>query len=69
MHEAVETAARDPEAKNFKAALDVIVRYDTEAPEHDPLAGLTREQLNERIMNFLRVAAKRRKEALASPLQ
>lgn len=63
VQDALGRAAKNENAKNFKAALDVIVRYDTDAPENDPLAGLSKEQLTERIVNILKVAAKRRKEA------
>ncbi|MEX1187510.1 MAG: hypothetical protein WEA80_13065 [Gemmatimonadaceae bacterium] len=63
VHEALEEAATDSNSRHFKAALDVIVRYDTDAPENDPLPVLTKEQLTERIVNILRVAAKRRKAA------
>lgn len=33
VHDALETAATDPKAKNFKAALDVLTEYDEARPK------------------------------------
>ena len=59
VQQAVELAAQDASSKNFKAALDVIVRYDEDKPAEE--IRLTHEQREQRL-NDLLMAAKSRKQ-------
>lgn len=57
VQQALKQAAEDGESKNFKAALDVIVRYDPEAPgtkiEHSGSIALTPEERESRVAELL----------------
>lgn len=59
VQQALESAARNAESRNFKAALDVIVRYDEDKPAEE--IRLTHEQREQRL-NDLLMAAKTRKQ-------
>jgi hypothetical protein len=55
---AFETAATDPEHKNFAAALKLLADYDEEAP-----ANLTADERKARVLALLKEADDRRKQA------
>lgn len=68
VQEAIEKAAQDHEARNFKAALDVIVRYDIEKPAEqlDVTHRMTEEQREAKVLALLTAAKKRKDRELVS---
>lgn len=64
---AIEKAATDADAKNFKAALDVIVRYDIEKPaEQVDVNHIGPEQREQAVLGILSTAKKRKERGLVS---
>ena len=68
VQEALEKAATDHEARNFKAALDVIVRYDYDVPAEkiDHTHTLTDEQREKRVLDLVMQAKSRKERGLVS---
>lgn len=64
VQQAVEQAAHDPTSRNFKAALDVIVRYDEDKPAEE--MRLTHEQRESRLSELLTQAKRRKARELPS---
>lgn len=66
VQEAIRAAAEDADSKNFKAALDVIVRYDIEKPAEQIDVNLSEEAREQRVLTLLQQAKKRREREMVS---
>lgn len=63
VQQAIQEAAEDAGAKNFKAALDVMVRYDIDVPAEkvDHLHTVTDEERETRVLEIVSAARERQR--------